>query len=286
MAKVRIYSDIHLDHYFARGVPFNTQTGEMMVWRPPKLETDKDTILVLAGDVWIGTRFIEWAGYSWIRDMSMQFKEVVIVLGNHDYWPVNHGLHIVAAGDKANAMLMDHGIFNVTVLDMSSVIIDDVVFAGATLWTDMNKSNPMAVHMMPRYIAYDGKITYDVDEGGSHWSRFTSSKWIDTHYKHREFFRKVAEENRDKKIVCVSHHAPLNTLIDPEFTGDWTNAYYASDLSELIIDNQNIALWAYGHVHNQRDTMLMNTRLVNNCVGYPGQHFEQLNLVKHEVIEV
>lgn len=284
--KIRCYSDTHLDHYFARGVPFNPTTGEMMVWKPPKLEDDKDTILVIAGDLWIGSRFIEWAGYSWIAEVSKQFKEVVITLGNHDYWPTNHGLEIVNAGDKLNAMLLDYGFHNVTVLDMTTKQIDDVLFVGATLWTDMAKEDPLAMHMMPRFMCYDGKITFVADEGGSGWARFTSEKWVEIHRKHKKYIELVASQNRDKKIVVVTHHAPLNTLIDPQFEGHFSNAYFASDLSDLILDNPNIALWVFGHVHLQRDTMMVNTRIVNNCVGYPGQHFEQLNMVKHEAIEV
>lgn len=281
--KLRIYSDIHLDHYGNRGV--DPHDGRPIMWYPPALPDDLDTTLILAGDLWVGTRFIEFGGASWISHVAKQFKEVFIVLGNHDYWPGNHSLNIVGGGDKCNAMLVDRGILNVTVLDMGCAVRDDVIFIGATLWTDMAHCDPLTMHRMDSYMAYDGKIAYSTGEGGA-WSRFTSEKWIQTFYRHRDYIKMMLELNRDKKAVIITHHLPLLTLGDPMYAGDFGNPYYMSDLSDLILDNENIALWCYGHTHHQKDTMMVHARLINNCVGYQGQHMEQQGLVSHKVIEV
>ena len=75
-------------------------------------------------------------------------------------------------------------------------------------------------------------------------------------------------------------------MSDPQYADDGGNGYYMSDLSDLILDNPHIKLWCYGHVHYQYDSMFGDTRMLNNCVGYQGQHMEQRGLVKHEVIEL
>jgi predicted phosphohydrolase len=252
---------------------------------PKELPDDKDTILILAGDIWIGTKFIEYAGFSWISVISSRFKQVLIVLGNHDYWPCNGALSIKDGADKCNSMLQDVGIFNAHVLDMSTVKIDNYLFIGATLWTDMYKMNPLAMHNMSNYMRYDGKIAYYTGQNGA-WERFTSQRWVQLHYKHREYIRLVASQNPSMKIIVITHHLPLHQLGDPNFANDSGTAYYVSDLSDLILDNPNIKLWACGHSHVHNDKIFGETRMYMNPVGYSSEQFEKRELIKHETLEV
>lgn len=274
--KIRVYSDIHLqlDHY----------DGSNVQWYPPALPNDKETTLILAGDIWIGSKFIFHGSDSWIGNVAQHFKQVLIVLGNHCYWPMGD-LTIKNGGNTCNAMLQDMCLFNVHVLDCDTFQNGDVLFVGATLWTDMNKYDPLTMHRMSTDMNYDGKIAYETGPNGL-WSRFTSDRWIKEHRRHRDYIKHVVEQNRDKKVIVITHHIPLLTLGDPNYLGDARNGYYHSDLSDLILDNENIKLWAYGHTHHQNDVTLEHCRLINNCVGYSSEHMEQQNLVKHEVIEV
>lgn len=283
--KIRVYSDCHLDWYFANGTPFNAITGEMHCWKVPVLPDDKDTTLILAGDLWTGTRFIEFAGYSWISEISTRFKNVLIVLGNHDYWPMNNALTIKNGGDTCNALLQDMGIHNATVLDCATWEDDDILFVGATLWTDMNGNNPLAMHNMPNFMRYDGKIAYSTGANGV-WERFSSHKWVQEHDRHRKYIELIAKQNPNKKIIVITHHQPLESMGDPSYKGDAANAYYYSDLSNLILDNPNIVMWICGHSHVQMDRMFEHCRLYMNSVGYSSEHFEQEGLVKHEVVEI
>lgn len=278
---------MHLDWYAESA----SALGDDAFWYPPELPDDKDTILILAGDLWIGTRFIEWAGFSWIGKIATRFKQVLIVLGNHDYWPQGD-LTIINGANKCNAMLQDMGYYNVKVLDMDTYADGDYLFVGCTLWTDMNKGGPLAMHNMPQFMNYDGKIAYETGPNGQ-WSRFTSEKWVGIHCKHRDYIKHVAAQNREKQLIVITHHLPLMHLGDPAYQGNISNAYYMSDLSDVILDNENIKMWFYGHTHHQHDAFFPpyselgdGCRMINNCVGYQGEHMEQLGLVKHEVIEI
>lgn len=190
--KIRVYSDIHLDWYAGDANSTRIHDPELLedpfknFWYPPELPDDKETILVLAGDLWVGTKWIEWMEeFSWIGRVAPRFKQVLIVLGNHDYWPQG-GLTISKGAEKCNDMLGDRCLFNVKVLDRSTFEIDGVLFIGATLWTDMDKHSAFTMFDMPRYMRYDGKISYDVWPDGG-WSRFTSDKWVQTHDKHKAY---------------------------------------------------------------------------------------------------
>lgn len=287
--KIRIFSDTHLDWYaecMHETRAFDPSEPKTLppFWYPVEMPDDKETTLILAGDLWTGTKFIEYCGFSWIAEVSKQFKQVLIVLGNHCYWPQGD-LTIKNGADKCNAMLQDMCMFNVKVLDCDTFEAGDVLFVGATLWTDMDKFNPLAMMNMERYMAYDGKIKYETGPNG-YMTRFTSEKWISTHIKHRDYIKHVVEQNRDKKVVVITHHIPLNNLTDPIFANDPGNAYYSSDLSGIILDNPNVKLWAFGHTHYGNDVMFEHCRMYNNCVGYQSEHKEQCGLVRHEIIEV
>lgn len=269
-----------MDHYTGS---VNSK-GEAVFWYPPELPDDKDTILILAGDIWIGTRFIEWAGFSWISTVSKRFKEVLIVLGNHCYWPMGD-LTITKGGYKCNAMLQDFGFHNVTVLDCDTIERDGIIIIGATLWTDMDRGDPHAMMLMPNFMSYDGECAYSTGLNGV-YEKFSSYRWVNTHQKHKDYIKLVCENYRDKQIVVITHHLPLTFVGSPRYSDDGSNCYYSSDLSDLILDNPNIIYWFHGHSHHQHETKFGETMIINNCVGYQGEHLEQQGLVQHKVIEI
>ena len=254
------------------------------MWYPPELPDDKDTILILAGDLWVGYRWLSINEYSWIGRVAPRFKQVLVVLGNHDYWS---DIDILHGGRKMNEDLQDMCLFNVKVLDCDTFEVDNKIFVGATLWTDMFKFDPWSMYHMPQLMRPDSKIRHDHGDG-TNSTRFTSQRWVDTHIKHRDYIDFVAKENPDKDIIVATHHMPLTVMGDPMYEGynANANAYYYSDLSNLILDRPNIKFWCAGHSHVDNDFMFEHCRMYMNPVGYQGEHREQEGFVKHEVIEV
>jgi hypothetical protein len=70
--KVRILSDLHL---------------EFQDWKPPKVDAD---VVVLAGDIHVGARGVDWAR------RSFPLSPVVYVPGNHEFY----GEHIQAVTEE------------------------------------------------------------------------------------------------------------------------------------------------------------------------------------------
>jgi len=279
--KIRIYSDIHLDSYL------NWDD----VWYPPFRADDKETTLLLCGDLWVGANFISNNdGVSWIQALSRRFKQVLVVLGNHDYWSCKDYLTIVGGGKKCNERLAQLGITNVKVLDCDVHQDGDVLFVGCTLWTDLNKEDPLTVFNLQTFMK-EADMTAVFDEDDKAWSRYSPDKWLRTHYRHRQYLKMIIEQNRDKKIVVMTHHVPAYELNDPHFAsrvGPWAsrNGYYLSDLTDLIMDNPHVKYWFYGHVHYQNVMQIGETTCINNCVGYMGQFFEKQKKVNHITLEI
>ena len=48
------------------------------------------------------------------------------------------------------------------------------------------------------------------------------------------------------------------------------NGAYHSDLTEFIMDRPEIKLWVHGHMHDDFDYMIGDTRVVCNPRGYIG----------------
>lgn len=112
--RLHILSDLHIE--FA---PFDL----------PNVNADA---VLLAGDVHTGRN-----GLRWIRE-KMPTVPVVYVLGNHEFY----GQNIPTLVDDLRELA--HGT-NVSVLENALVEIGDVIFLGATLWTDFQLSGDVVM---------------------------------------------------------------------------------------------------------------------------------------------
>jgi Icc-related predicted phosphoesterase len=192
-----------------------------------------------------------------------KYRKVIYVMGNHEHYNNSYD----DTPDRLRRELPD----NVHFLEQEGVQIDDVWFFGATFWTDMNRGNPTSMQVIKqsmsdfRVIKFGHGIKMDSLYGDSYYTNsftpaYAASVFKDTVNKLRVFL----DEHKDDKVVVVSHHAPSSMSIDPMYS-----AYY-SDLSELILDNPQIKTWVHGHMHNQSDYMIGDTRVVTNPRGYMG----------------
>jgi len=199
-----------------------------------------------------------------------KYREVIYVMGNHEHYNNSYD----DTPDRLRRELPD----NVHFLEQEGVQIDDVWFFGATFWTDMNRGNPTSMQVIKqsmsdfRVIKFGHGIKMDSLYGDSYYTNsftpaYAASVFKDTVNKLRVFL----DEHKDDKVVVVSHHAPSSMSIDPMYKDDHhMNGAYYSDLSELILDNPQIKTWVHGHMHNQSDYMIGDTRVVTNPRGYMG----------------
>ena len=144
----------------------------------------------------------------------------------------------------------------------------------------MRNRNPTLMASMRSFMSHDGSIAYSTGANGR-WERFTSDRWCDTHHHHKTYIRLIAEQNPDKKIVVITHHAPLTILHEKRYAMDFGNPYFSSDLSDLILDHENIKYWFYGHLHYPKVTKFDHCTLINNSVGYLGEGIEEMHGITH-----
>jgi Icc-related predicted phosphoesterase len=192
-----------------------------------------------------------------------KYDRVFYVMGNHEHY---HG-KFRDTYDTLKYMMPD----NVTLLEDEALEYNGVLFLGATLWTDLNRRNPITA-----YHLKDGMNDYHVimhrsDGPNTSYNKLRPEYTCGVHEKTLQYFQIVLSENRDKPVVVITHHAPSFESVDDKYRHDYhMNGGYASDLSEWVLNNENIKYWVHGHMHNPVDYMIGNTRVLSNPRGYVG----------------
>jgi Icc-related predicted phosphoesterase len=198
---------------------------------------------------------------DFLKRVSFQFPHVVYVAGNHEFY---HGKFIASLQHLRDECAKFPNIY---FMENDCKVIDDVLFVGATLWTDMNRGDPMTLHAVTDMMNDFRIIRHD----GHGYTRLRPAHAADRHRKSLGYIKEVLRQNTDKKCVVVTHMAPSFKSISEMYADQsLMNGAYASDLSEFILDHPQIKLWTHGHVHNVNDYMIGDTRVVSNPRGYEG----------------
>lgn len=245
---IRPFSDVHVEFK-----PFDFQP----------LDTDSDTVCVLAGDVGVVDRISQISDL--LDELSARFRAVIYVCGNHEHY---HG-SILRSYDKLNKMITEQGFSNVHLLENQSVVLDDVAFVGATLWTDFDNANPLFMFNIQRMMN-DYRVIRVGTAEQQFWRALRPNDVLQLHAVSRQFIFDEAAKMKAAgyKTVIVTHHGVTPSSIDPKLKGNEYNGAYMSDLSEYILDTEP-TLMLHGHIHTAVDYTVGVTRIITNPRGYP-----------------
>lgn len=239
-------------------------------------------VLILSGDIMIaskvnlpnseyGIRFRDF-----LKRVSFQFPHVVYVAGNHEFYSDGKFFDGI---DQLRAACAVHD--NVYFLERDMKIIDDVVFVGGTLWTDMNKFDPLTLHAV-RDMMNDYRATVN-DKAG--FRKLKPADTVERHRETRDYIKHIVREHKDKRCVVVGHHSPSFQSVHPMYAHEKImNGAYHSDLSEIMLDNPQIKLWTHGHTHHCFDYMIGESRVVCNPRGY--DQYEDTGWDPNKIFEV
>lgn len=228
-------------------------------------KVDADT-LVLAGDICVAARIDKNSVdgkriKDFFDDVTRKYANVVYVAGNHEYYHGN--LH------KTEDILAELAsrYSNLHYLQNSWVDIDGVIFIGGTLWTNVNKGDPVTMFTLHNSMGDYRFVTNDARG----YTKLRPAHTVELHKDTLHYFGRLLNDFKNKKCVVVTHHAPSTLSIDPMFKDDFhMNGGYVSDLSELILNHSNIAAWCHGHIHVAVDYKIGNTCVVSSPRGYYG----------------
>jgi hypothetical protein len=187
-------------------------------------------------------------------------------MGNHEHY---HGKF-----DKSAEIIRDTlgylNIHNVHLLDRDTKEIDGVHFIGGTMWTDCNKGDALTLYHLEQCMS-DFRV---IRIAGENFKKFLPKRTVMEFTKTRDYFKSAIENlPQDATVVVCSHHAPSHLSIHEMYKHDQLmNGGYSSDLSEFILDRPGIKAWTHGHMHNNFDYLVGDTRVMCNPKGYPGEN--------------
>lgn len=265
--KLCCMSDLHLD--VNQNIEFN-------------LSHDKDIFTIIAGDISGEAKFRD----TWLKKQIESGYRGLFIEGNHIVYTYEQ----ISLDERYKQLKHDYNkefkfLENSCYYDKK----ENILFIGATLWTDFNldKNQHFSMSAAELYMNdYQFKCIktlknkeYEKDnkiEAKNRWNdgirKLQPQDTLNFFNKSLKYIQKTINKYKQKydvkKIVIITHHAPCTLSISPMFKGQFTNSYYVSNLSNFILDNPEIKLWIHGHLHTPSDYMLGNCRVVCNPRGY------------------
>jgi len=250
--KIQILSDLHLEY-----APFEPEC------------TDAD-VIVLAGDVSLGKRGIEWARHAW------QGKQIVFVPGNHEYYRSEINVENEMMADSAKK-------YGVHFLNRSEAVINGVRFLGATLWTDFRlfgeDERPWAyraaLNGLSDFRVIDYKDNPFTPQDSADFNA-ADVAWLE---------QKLKEETFAGPTLVVTHHLPSMNSVSEQYNKQMLSACYASNFDHLMGLSR---IWIHGHSHDSMDYEMNGTRVICNPRGYckPGHRPENETFNPALVVEI
>lgn len=290
--KIAVCSDLHLEF------------GSLELNNPGDVD-----VLILSGDICVARDMMHNDAHGIIdygkssryhqffQRCCNQFTNVFYIAGNHEHY---HGDFSTTYADLKQYLAY---LPNLHILDRECFEIDDTVFVGGTLWTDMNRSDPLTLYSMIRmmndfrcvdngnrvvnYKTFDDVENPDKPTFHTRVAKFSPEDSVIEHKKMLDYIRVIYEQTPPwKQVVVVGHHTPSYFSCHPQYKDDTLmNGGFHSDLSEFILDRPGIKLWTHGHTHHPFDYMIGETRVVCNPRGYIG-HEELANNFTLKVVQV
>lgn len=191
-----------------------------------------------------------------VDEVFPHYKKVFLLMGNHDHY------HFKFQDTEPFERELIKDIPNVSLLENGASLVGGVLFLGCTLWTDMLKNDPMA-----KYQAKQGMNDYRViynEEGHP----ITPDDTVKVHEVSKNWLTNELKENQNFPTVVLTHHCPTFKSIGERHRGSQLNHAYASDLSELILENPQIKYWLHGHTHDSMKYQVGDTTVFSNQCGY------------------
>lgn len=194
-----------------------------------------------------------------------KFKETLVIMGNHEYY----GSEISRTPRKIREALEPYP--NITLLENETKTIDDVVFFGATMWTDMAAGRPLEEWQIRQRMNDFRRIRYN-DNGN--YRKFTPSDARGLHTQSIDALAKSLGSHPDQKFVSIHHHAPSSRSVDSIYKNSIINGAYYSPKLEYILESK---IWPklpdliiHGHMHNVSTYNIGTVHVLANPRGYQG----------------
>lgn len=248
--RILILSDLHLEVW--RGAAM--QAKELLEASKPDLDKSRPDVVVLAGDIDTGDRAVAWA------DQAFPDLPVIYVNGNHEAY--GQKLDVL----KVRLVEACASTGHIHFLDKSELVIGNVRFLGATLWTDFQLLGPDGAPEAMQAAASGINDYRKIRLAKAGYRKIKPLDVAQWHWEDRIWLHARLSETFKGATVVVTHMAPSAQSVPEKYKRQPLSASFASNLEALV---SKADLWVHGHVHESMDYGVGRARVVCNPLGYP-----------------
>lgn len=263
---VDFLSDLHLDFYFTK----NNRIKDEDIFRlfnPIITKNNREVgeVLIIAGDIghynWQNIRVLKY-----LKDHY--YKHIICVLGNHDYYLIDHEskLQFKDSFERVNNMrkLINQEL-NMYCLDGDVIEIEGIKFAGCDSWYNegyflkqyptQNFSKEIVNKLWKGYVN-DSNLIYGIENFDDIWK--IEEPKIESIYKECD--------------VMITHINPSckDAHISERFQNNASNIFFSFE-GEKYRKNGSMKYWIFGHTHEELTYIEDNVNCCCNPLGYPGE---------------
>lgn len=251
--RLAIFSDLHLD------------VCDSLLYQEPwhsRSWAEGVDLAIVAGDV-----AEQCMAAHYLCRLLPEDLPTIFVPGNHEAYGGTIDGTNVEIGRALKGRLVD-----VTMLVDRAVEIGDLRIVGSTLWSDFRRARGdilslAAIHQ----TIVDFRQIYHED--GQRLVVMTDL--AERHLRAREFLaEELARERAGKKLVFVTHFAPVGCMTLEHFRTTPETPYFVADMDAELEHIGMPDLWVCGHTHARLRRTIGDCRFVNWCRGYPGEFTE------------
>ncbi|KAL9657168.1 hypothetical protein ABK040_015873 [Willaertia magna] len=270
--KIQIASYLHIEH-FENLKQFHLRYQFIKKVKNNLYEKPIGDILVLAGDI----ANVEKSSFKeFLNEVSNKFSHVLMVAGNHEFY----GNEYYSCLQKMKTICNEFT--NVHFLDKTKIEINETIFLGCTLWSYVPTENLTTVNeCMNDYhlIKLKNKQLNVLDtcqffKEDYEWLQSELQKLSLQNNNLQNNTLQNSLQNNNKKVVVITHHAPLTRGVsDPQYEKSTDkyelqlNSAFGSDCTNLM-KNFKINFWIFGHTHYSTLQKCNETIIVSNQLGY------------------
>jgi predicted phosphodiesterase len=273
-----ILSDLHFDSHFPITAAPPTEDVVRRVF-DPIFKTPAD-LLVIAGDLGHYNHQSRQL-LKWLR--RLYFKNIVCVLGNHDYFLVNRIMQDDYDMNSFNRVeeMRDqlNNIEGVHCLNGNTVDINGVRFGGCDSWYD---GKYWLANLNPYYLYCDHHIQ-------EHWKLTmpdaSAIKGIKKYDEIWDIEKPKIEAVCQACDVMITHVMPSidPQYVDRHYRSDKGTAFFTFN-GEKYLKETTAHTWIYGHSHTNQDVDVHGVRMLANQMGYRGE--ARKSAVEEKIIEI
>ncbi|KAH8649904.1 putative calcineurin-like phosphoesterase [Xylariales sp. PMI_506] len=242
-ARIQILSDLHLEvgqQYASYTFPASAP------------------LLLLGGDI---GRLVDYDAYlKFLEAQSSRFNKVLLVLGNHEFYGMDHD-----TGLETARRLSEEPILNDKVVLLHRTRWDDpdspLTVLGCTLWSAIAENAREAIGLaVSDFSRIDG---WSIDKHNA--AHGEDAAWL------REQVQAITSRElgtAERRLLVATHHAPClqGTSAPAHANSRLTSAFATELLDQRGWDG--VRVWAFGHTHYTTEFRRGGTRVVSNQRGY------------------